>query len=147
MSAAGVRVRRWRRVAVPLAVLAVVAAVAAAARARRRAAPAAATSPSKRTSRPLGGRDVHLGEAGPKTADARGFAPFPAFAPFAPLPDFRPVQAPDDRDTRGEGLPIAPEQAALELREEHRFETAVFVRSILILVGIALLLTARTIWV
>ena len=158
MSAADeVRVRRWPRFAVGAGAVAVtgVAIGAAVARVRRAAAaeraaverPAAPAPPtalelsSSPTSVPLSGTQVGLDER----VDA--FPAFPAFAAFAALPDWPVVQAPDDRDTRGGGLPVPAEQAALELRDEERFENAVFVRSVLILVGIALLLTARTIWV
>jgi len=161
MSAADeVHVRRWPRVAVRAGAVAVtgVAIGAAVARVRRAAAaerlavgrpaaPAAPTAPKippSRTSRPPSERDVRLGVGGD---GVEAFPAFPPFAAFAALPDWPVVQAPDDRDTRGGGLPVPAEQAALELREEERFENAVFVRSVLILVAIALLLTARTIWV
>lgn len=62
------------------------------------------------------------------------------------LADHVVVEADDDLDTRGAGRPVPAAQAAEELRDENRFETAVFVRSTVILVVIALLLTARMIW-
>jgi len=137
-----VRVRRWPRFAVRAGAVAVTGvAIGAAVTRVRRAAAAEPELSSSPTSVPLSGTQVGLDER----VDA--FPAFPAFAAFAALPDWPVVQAPDDRDTRGGGLPVPAEQAALELREENRFENAVFVRSVLILLGIVLLLTARTIWV
>jgi len=147
MSAADeVRMRRWPRFAVRAGAVAVTGVAIGAAVARvRRAAAAERKIASSPTSVPLSGPEVGL-DAELDGRDPR-FPAFPAFAAFAVLPDWPVVQAPDDRDTRGGGLPVPAEQAALELREEERFENAVFVRSVLILVTIALLLTARTIWV
>jgi len=145
MSAADeVHVRRWPRFVVRAGAVAVTGVAIGAAVARVRRAAAAEPLPSSPTSVPLGGIEVGLDE---QLRTPSAFPAFPAFAAFAALPDWPVVQAPDDRDTRGGGLPVPAEQAALELREEQRFENAVFVRSVLILVAIALLLTARTIWV
>jgi len=158
MSAADeVHVRRWPRFAVRAGAVAVtgVAIGAAVARVRRaaqaeRAAVAVPTAPAIPTAPESPAAPAPSIAPLPPSVGGGGldaFPAFPAFAAFAALPDWPVVQAPDDRDTRGSGLPVPAEQAALELREENRFENAVFVRSVLILLAIALLLTARTIWV
>lgn len=136
------RLHRWRRFLVPLGALAVTATIAATVvRARRRADLAAAQVP-----------DVIRGDRPPWRSTAPRVDAFPPAQrllppPLDPRPEGEMVEAEDDRDTRGAGLPVPAAQAAEELREENRFEMALFVRSTLILVVIALLLTARTIWV
>jgi len=136
------RLHRWQRFLVPLGALTVTVALAATVvRVRRRRADlAAAQVPDViRGDRPAW-------QAGPRRVDVTPPAPLLLPAPAAALGE-ELVETEDDRDTRGAGLPVPASQAAEELREENRFEMAVFVRSTLILVAIALLLTARTIWV
>lgn len=80
-----------------------------------------------------------------RPARPREEPPLPA-PPASGMSPENVVQAADDRDTIGSGLPVPATQAALELQEENRFETAVFVRSMLILGTIAIALTARTLF-
>jgi hypothetical protein len=136
-AAAAARERARRRAAAIAALIVVVVGAALAERARRRRARGSALAVARE--QPRAARGARGGQvARPMLTQ------LPAGAAFTHAPI---IAASDDLDDAGAGLPIPPEEAALERRVETRSEAWILVRCVVILLFIAVALTARALFV